>query len=315
MKKCDYPVVVCSRTFSKHPVLREETLNLFSNVKFNDEGAKLSDQALVDFLAGAKGAIVALEKINEPVLSKLPELEVISKYGVGLDNIDASLLQRFDVKLGWQGGVNRRSVSELALALVMSLIRKVSQHNLSVKKGEWINQHGFQLTKKTVGIVGAGFIGKDLIELLSPFECRILINDIVEMKEFCEESKATQVSLDELLQESDVVSLHVPYTDKTHHLINHENLKLVKSNAVLVNTSRGNVVCEKSLYEKLLSTPSFSAGLDVFSQEPPSGSQLLGLENFMATPHNGGSSSEGVLNMGRSAIGFLYKLLMSEEAM
>ena len=166
-------VAVTSRSFSKNPVLREELLQRYSNVTFNDAGASLSGEALHAFLAGHEKAIVALERIDAVLLAELPDLKVVSKYGVGLDNIDTHALRSHGKRLGWRGGVNRRSVSELALGLMIALLHCVPQATTEIRSGLWRQINGRQLTGKTIGIIGCGHVGKDLVLLLQPFSCRI----------------------------------------------------------------------------------------------------------------------------------------------
>lgn len=301
-------IAVCSRSFSKHPKLREELLTHFSHVKFNDEGKSLETASLVNFLKDVDGSIIALEKVNEELLSQLPQLKVISKYGVGLDNIDAKALEKFEVKLGHTPGVNRRGVSELVLGYILTFLRKIHTHHYQLTKGIWKNEGGSQLSEKTVGIIGSGFVGQDLMSLLKPFNCKILFCDLLEM-EFLQNEKNTQVSLDELLKNADIISVHIPYNQQNHFLINKEKLKLMKKNAFFINTSRGGIVDEKALHEALSSGTIAGAAMDVFISEPEVDNPLFKLPNFIGSPHVGGSSDEAILAMGRAAIAHLISLL------
>ena len=171
-------VAVCSRSFSRHPYLRSVLLSKFEHVKFNDDGLSLADDSLVEFLLRADFAITGLETIDDYILSNLPQLKRISKYGVGLDMIDIEAIRRHGKELAWQGGVNRRSVAELALTMMLSIIRKIPESQSKIASGLWIQTVGNTLTEKTVGIIGCGNIGRDLLALLKPFKCRILVNDI-----------------------------------------------------------------------------------------------------------------------------------------
>ena len=128
-------VAVCSRSFSRHPILRREILRLYRHVTFNEQGVNLHGQSLVDFIRGHNKAITALEKIDEFVLSQLPELEVIAKYGVGLDMIDLGAMQRYGKRLGWTPGVNKRSAAELALAFAILTLRQVIAGNREILQG------------------------------------------------------------------------------------------------------------------------------------------------------------------------------------
>ena len=175
MTKTD-SVAVCSRSFSANPILRSELLARYNTVRFNDEGSQMAGDELVAFLKGHTKAIIGLEKISFRVLSQLPELEVISKYGVGLDMIDVEALQHFGKRLGWTGGLNCRSVSEMVISLTVSILRHFPAANSEVLNGSWRQHVGGLLSGRTVGVVGCGFVGKDLIKLLQPWGCSILVH-------------------------------------------------------------------------------------------------------------------------------------------
>jgi phosphoglycerate dehydrogenase-like enzyme len=307
VKKSDIKVAVCSRSFSRNPILREELFELYNNVTFNDDGQQLSNQSLIDFLKGHKKAITALEKVDDNILSQLPELEVISKYGVGLDMIDMDSMCNYGVKLGWTSGVNRRSVSELVISYSITLLRHVLNANREVLSGSWRQHIGNTLSGRTIGIIGCGNIGKDLVPLLQAFGCRVIINDIIEYTDFYKKYNLEHVSIEYLLAQSDIVTLHVPLNDSTKGILNKEKLEMMKSNAILINIARGSLVDELHLKKMLISGRIAAAAFDVFEQEPPQDQELLKLNNFLVTPHIGGSSSEAILAMGRAAIAGLDK--------
>lgn len=295
-------VAVCSRSFSRNEILKNELLSRYRYVTFNEEGRKLADGDLVEFLRGHRKVIVGLENMNESIFSSVPELEVISKYGVGLDGIDIEAAARHRKMIGWTGGVNRRSVSELTMALMISMLRKVPQASREVLAGTWRQHVGRQLSEAVVGIVGCGFIGKDVIRLLQPFGCRILVRDIRRHESFYRQYGVEEVSLESLLERSDVVSLHVPLDDSTRNMLSSEKLDLMKPDSILVNTARGNLVNESALKKALKEGRIMGAAFDVFSQEPPEDEDLLQLPNFFATPHIAGSAREAIMAMGRAAI-------------
>ena len=295
-------VAVCSRSFSKNQILRNEVLENFEYVKFNDEGKNLKGDDLVNFLSDADYAITALEEIDDYVISRLPKLQLISKYGVGLDMIDTNSLEKHNVKLSWVGGVNKRAVSELVLSFILSILRNTFNVNLQLKNGIWEQKVGSNLSGKVVGIIGCGNVGKDLITILKPFNCKILVYDIVNYDEFYSQNDVFSVELDVLLAESDIVSVHVPLTPLTKYIINDYNILLMKKTAILINTSRGGVVSEESVLKSLNNNNLFAAGFDVFENEPNVNLELLNSPGFYATSHIGGSSIEAILAMGRAAI-------------
>lgn len=295
-------VAVCSRSFSKNIILRRELLDLYKYVTFNDDGTKLYGDTLIDFLQGHQKAITALEIVDDYVLSQLPELNVISKYGVGIDMIDTDAINKYGKKFGWTGGVNKRSVSELVISLAISLLRHIPASNREVLKGTWKQHIGGQLSGRTIGIIGCGHIGKDLIKLLQPFNCSILVNDIKKYKDFYTKFNIEDVEIEELLRRSDIVTLHVPLDNSTKNILSIRRLALMKKNAILINLARGGLVDEIELKNMLVNKRIAGAAFDVFLEEPPQDKELLNLANFVVTPHIGGSSEEAILAMGRAAI-------------
>lgn len=295
-------VAVCSRSFSQNPILRAELLERYQQVTFNDAGLQLKGDSLVEFLRGHDKAIIALETIDEYTLVQLPELQVVSKYGVGLDMIDISALRAYGKRLGWVGGVNRRSVSELVISFAIAMLRHVPAAHREVLSGTWRQHVGSYLTGKTVGIIGCGHIGKDLVSLLRVFNCPIIANDVQNYQTFYINHNIEAVSLEALLARADIVTLHVPLDESTRGMLDAQRLSLLKPSAVLINTARGGLVDELALKQMLLDKRLAAAAFDVFAVEPPQDQELMSLPNFLVTPHIGGSAREAILAMGRAAI-------------
>lgn len=295
-------VAVCSRSFSRNAALRAELLERYPHVTFNDAGLELKGAALVAFLRGHDKALIALERIDGAVLAALPELRVISKYGVGLDGIDLDAVRARGVRLGWTGGVNRRSVAELVIAFAIAMLRHVPAASREVLAGTWRQHIGGYLSGRTVGLIGCGHVGKDVVRLLQPFGCRILVHDIRDYHAFYTRYGIEPVDLGTLLAQADIVSLHVPLDASTRGLLDAGRMASMKPGAVLINTARGGLVDETALRERLADGHLASAAFDVFASEPPQDTALLAMPNFLATPHIGGSAAEAILAMGRAAI-------------
>lgn len=295
-------LAVASRSFSKHPELRKEVLSRYPDARFNDEGLSLKNESLVNFLRGCEKAITGLETIDEAILRQLPELKVIGKYGVGLDMLDLNAMSNLGLKLGWAGGVNKRSVSELVISYSIALLHRAVFANAEVKNGKWAQIKGRQLSECTVGIIGCGHIGKDVIRLLEPFNCRILAHDLLIFEEFYKEYRVASVGLRQLLEESDVISLHLPLDSSTENILSRERLNFLKADAVLINLARGGLVDECALKEALRDKKLAGVALDVFEVEPPDDMDLINMDNVFVTPHIGGSTEEAILAMGMAAI-------------
>jgi D-3-phosphoglycerate dehydrogenase len=298
-------IAVTSISFGKSAALREELLSIFPNSIFNESGQRLSGKELIEFIGDADAAIVGTETIDDSILKHTPALKIISKYGVGLDSIDQESLKRRNIFLGWTGGVNQRSVSELTLCFMLGLCRNVFGSGFKLKHSDWDKNGGHQLSAKTVGIIGCGYIGSDVVRLLSSFGCTLLVRDIVDKSDFCLEQGAVEANLDNLIEKSDIISLHVPLTDLTRQMVNADFLQRMKSTAFIVNTCRGEVVDQEALKDALSQKIIAGAALDVFVEEPPSDADFLSLPNLMVTPHIGGNTRESVQAMGRSAINHL----------
>tara|TARA_B110000881_G_C18320192_1_gene386377 strand:- start:74 stop:634 length:561 start_codon:yes stop_codon:yes gene_type:complete len=171
-----------------------------------------------------------------------------------------------------------------------------------ILSGVWRQHIGGQLSGRTVGIVGCGFVGKDLVKLLQPFGCSILVNDIVNYEKFYNKYNIKAVSKNELLKSSDIITLHTPLDDSTRNMLSSERLALMKPHAILINIARGGLIDELALKKMLMNGRLAGAALDVFTAEPLEDKELMELPNFIVTPHIGGSSNEAVLAMGRAAI-------------
>lgn len=301
-------VAVTSRSFSKHSILRKRLQERFTNVRFNETGIKLTGKALIDFLYGAKRAIIGLEIIDDNILQNLPDLKMICKMGTGVDKIDFEALKRHQIAFIHTPGVNKRSVSELVLGLIFTLLRHLSKVNAAIIQGDWQQPKGKLLSNKTVGIVGFGAVGQDLAKLLSVFDCRCLVFDVRSHHQLM--SHVLQVELEFLLKEADIISLHIPFISENHYFFSVKKFSAMKKGAIFINTSRGGLVNEEDLYDALHSGHLSAAALDVFEHEPTVPKKLLALENFFATSHIAGSTEEAIEAMGMMAIDSLEKLCM-----
>ncbi|MAF47817.1 MAG: phosphoglycerate dehydrogenase [Rhodospirillales bacterium] len=303
------PVVkVASRSFSKNPVLRREITGAFPEVAFNESGATLSGDGLVDFFKGIQGAVIGLEPITGEFLDQCPDLKIVSKYGVGLDSVDREACDARGVAIGWTGGVNRRGVAEMALCMMIGLMRNIffSERRL-LGDGNWEKDGGTHLSGHTVGIIGVGFIGKDLAQLLRPFGCRILVNDIIDQAAYYDENGLIEASKEEIFENADIVTVHTPLDDSTRGMIDMSALRRMKETAYLINVARGGIVEQADLKQALKERIIAGAALDVFEVEPCDDVEFLTLPNLYCTPHTGGSAEESILAMGRSAIGHLVQ--------
>ena len=306
-------IVVASRSFARNPALRAELLAKYSDVTFTESAEVIGGAELVALLRGHDRAIVGLERVDDEILSEVPELKIISKYGVGLDAIDVEAIRRRGIRLAWTGGVNRRSVSELTLSFAIAILHRVPETSVALRSGQWSKLIGQQLTGRTFGIIGCGFVGQDLVKLLEPFDCRVLAHDIRDYAEFYRRHRVTPAPLGQLLAESDIVSLHVPLDRTTKGMIGAAELAAMRKGSFLINAARGGLIDEDALADALRSGHLAGAACDVFQMEPEPSPRLVQLPNFLGTPHIGGSTAEAQLAMGRAAIEGLETARIPED--
>lgn len=295
-------IAVTTVAFSKNQYLREKLNSYFKCVQFNDSLKRLNHDELKSFLKDADGAIVGLDEINEDILKEVNNLKVISKYGVGLNNIDFNAADKYKVSVVYPQGVNKRSVSELALGNMLSLMRNSYTTSNKLKKQEWDKNGGIQLSEKNVGIIGVGNIGKDLISLLKPFNCTIYVNDIIQQDEYYKRNNLIETTKEEIYKKCDIVTIHTPSTNLTKNMVNKDVFAMMKKEAYFINTARGDIVVQEDLKWALKEKIIAGAAIDVYDQEPPKDYDFISLPNLICTPHIGGNAKEAVLAMGESAI-------------
>ena len=300
-------VKVSTIAFSKNKYLVECLLKEFPDAEVNTSGLRVNGEALVDYFTETEAAIVGLELITPNIIKQLPKLRMIAKYGVGLDNIDLKACKENNIKIGWTGGVNKRSVAEMTLGFMLMLSRNLFITSNHLKQMVWNKKGGTQLTGKTIGIIGLGNIGKDLVSLLQPFGCNFLVNDIIDISDYAILHRLRIASKEEIYRNADIITIHTPLNSETSNLINLEVFKMMKSTAFLINTARGGIVNEMDLKFALEHKIISGAAIDVYESESVLNEELLVLPNLICTPHTGGNSLEAVVAMGLSAIEHLIR--------
>ena len=280
-------VLISSRSFGK---INSGAIELLKNQGLepiiNPYGKKLSEQEILDLLDDSVGIIAGTEKITEKVISYNNQLKVISRYGIGLDNIDIKAANEKNVIVFNTPETPKIAVAELTLTLILSLLKKVVNADKNIKKGEWKPEIGNLLSGKTVGVIGLGRVGKQLVKFLSPYNVKILAYEIKPDDEFVSKNNINLLSLEELISNSDIVTIHCPLTENTKHMISEKELKNMKENAILINTARGGLVDEIALYNILKEKIIAGAAIDAFEDEPNTG-KLKELDNVILTPHLG----------------------------
>ncbi|MCR1811783.1 phosphoglycerate dehydrogenase [Sulfurospirillum sp. hDNRA2] len=295
-------IAVISPLFSRSPKLMEQMRERFGNVKHNADNALKTKADLIAFLDGIEVAIVGREEIDAEVLRACPTLKMLSRYGVGLDNLDLEAMQQYGVKLGWTGGTNRNSVAEITLYFMLALIHNTYIASTLLKKHTWKVNGGMELSGKTIGLFGFGNIAKRVIELLKPFSCTILVYNRTHDEDEAKRYGITFASKAQILREADIVSIHLPLTDESRNLFSTAEFEAMKPTSYIINTARGGIIDEEALKVALKTGQIAGAGLEAFLEEPTSDWELIDLPNLMCLPHVGGNSKESILAMGEACI-------------
>ena len=299
-------IAVTSRSLPKLPEARRALIERYpdAEIRFNDDESLFEDaDRLADFVADAEAAVIGLERFSEDVVGRLPNLRVISCCSVGVDHIEPEVLARHGIRLGWKAGVNKRSVAELTLGLIIDLLRGTNAYNIALRGGDWPSKRtGRLLRGRTVGIHGCGNIGRDVASLLQPFGARVLVCDRVDLGSWLRRNNLTQVDPGTLWREAEILSLHLPLNSSTRGLYERSVVEGLRPGVLLINTARGGIVDEAAVLAGLRSGRIAGAAFDVFAVEPAFEPALFGLANFIATPHIAGSAVEARLALAHAAI-------------
>lgn len=275
--------------------------------------ADIHEDEFIANIQGVDAAIVAFNDVSHHVLNNAPQLKIVCKHGVGVDNID---LKAADEKGIWVTNVpntNKHAVADFTFSLMLSLARQIPLANHLTKKGEWPRIFGSDLYSKTMGIIGLGIIGQEVARRAKGFDMEILAYDPYPNNDFANANGIKFVELEDLLKNSDFVTLHMPLTEQTKNLIDYKQLEMMKETAYLINASRGEIVVETALYEALNRNMIAGAALDVFEQEPVHKHSLFDLPNFIATPHIAGYTSGAVNTLGMACAKNIVEVLVNDK--
>jgi len=265
-------------------------------------------------------AIVALltEKFDKELIDKISKCRIIANVAVGYNNIDIEYATKKKIVVTNTPDVLTESTSDLAMALILACSRRLMEGERMVKAGKFKGWKpklllGIELKNKVVGIIGAGRIGTETAVRARAFKSRIVYFSRSKNPELEKKTGAIKLSLDKVLKESDIISVHLPLTEETYHLLNREKLSLLKKSAVIVNTSRGEIIDEKELIKLLKQKKIFSAGFDVYENEPDVNPELLKLDNVVLLPHIGSATQEARTGMALLAVRNVINVLKGKK--
>jgi phosphoglycerate dehydrogenase-like enzyme len=312
LKECR--VLVTATSYGKNdPTLFSHLEDHVGEVIYNTSGKPLDSRQLQALLPDIDGYIAGLDCIDRQAIQSADILQVIARYGVGVDSVDLAAARERGIIVTNTPGANSVSVAELAVGLMLALARNLVSATQATKAGQWPRLNGVSLEGKTVGILGFGSIGRNVAKRLCGFDCIILAYDPI-LPEGPGEYGTQLVSQDEVIRQADFLTLHCPVVENNRGMVNDNFIARMKSGAYLINTARGELVDEEALLRALLQGRLSGAALDVFARQPPDpGSPLLALPQLIATPHTGAHSDSATNGMGWGALVNCLAVLQGQE--
>ena len=300
-------ILITTSSFSQNDpglLKRLEAQNL--RIILNPYGRKLTEGEVIDLFVQHRpvGMIAGVEPLTRQALSVASDLKVISRCGIGIDAVDIEEAESLNIIVTITPDGPTIAVAELALGMILSLLRRIHTSDASIRNGEWVRPMGNLLHGKTVGLIGCGRIGCHLAKLLAAFDVTILGCDPV----CVQNDNFSIVNSEQLFSRSDIISLHIPYTPENHHFINRGMISLMKKGSVLINAARGGILDEEALYDAIQSGHLSGAAIDCFEEEPYRG-KLRTLDNVLLTGHIGSYAREGRIMMEKQAMENLLREL------
>ena len=291
-----------------------------------DLAVSLSDIAEVEYVSGdystklpdADAVVVSMESINKTYLNKAPKLKIVARFGVGYDTVDIEACTKRGVYVGYTPDILSAAVADLTWALILGWMRRIPEGDNFARK-EWGNNKrvfpfGWDLQGKTLGFLGLGRIGAEVAKRGYGYDVKMIYHDLVRRGDYEEKFGLNLVGFKELLQTSDILTIHIPLTSSTRKMIAYDQLRLMKPTALLVNTSRGGIIDQIALTEALEHNLIAGAALDVFEQEPiPLNDRLLKLNNVLLTPHCASATLETRRNMAKRCSENIRAVLKGEK--
>lgn len=281
---------------------------------------EIGSEAEYDRLKDADYVILRTLTLREPIIRKHPQIKLIQRWGAGFDTVDIEAAAQEKIPVAVTSGMNAPSVSEMAILLMLAVYRKLPLLHQNVLEGKWRGEEGiasssYVIDGKVVGLMGMGAIGKMVAKKVQEFGATVQYYDLFQLS--AEEEKSLNVRCvdqKELLETSDIISLHLPLSEDTRNIINRETIELMKRNAVIINTARGGIINEEDLVDALNQGRILGAGLDVVSQEPLLADSLLAkAPNVVLTPHMGGSTFDVNTAMVKRCLENIEKVSRKEE--
>ena len=284
-----------------------------TDIVSNPHGRPLKQNELIELLPGCEGFIAGLDYIDADVIASCDKLRVISRYGAGVDRVDLAAARAHNVAVCNTPGANAEAVADLTIGLLLSVARKIPLLDKSVKSGNWFRSTGVEIYGKTIGLLGLGAIGKAVAKRAQGFSMRVMAHDPYIDNDYAAKNGIISATIDQIVLDSDVISLHLPLTADTRHIISGDLMRKMKHGVIIINTARGGLIAEDVLPELLTSGHLGGLGLDAFEVEPLVETPLSQFDNVVLTPHTAAHTFEATENMADMAVQNLIDVLSGKE--
>jgi D-3-phosphoglycerate dehydrogenase len=298
-RKLTYKILICDK-------IADEGIKLMEEKGYQITKAWNTPKTELPKIAAEYHALIvrSATKVNAELLAKAKKLRVIARAGEGLDNIDLKKAKEMGITVVNTPHVSYLSVAELTIGYLLALARGIVEGTMSLREGKWLKDElmGVEVNGKTLGVIGCGYIGKTVERLAISLGMKVLVVEECVFDRF--------VPLDEMLPQADFITIHVPLTPHTRHMLSTKEFSMMKDGVMIIDCSRGGVVDQEALYNALVSDKVKAAAVDVFEDEPPKNSKLLTLKNVIATPHIGAQTEEAQL---KASIQIANKLIDALE--
>ncbi len=296
-------VLITSNSFGRYD---KDPVEMMQNAGWdlipNPFGRILSEDEMVELIKDVDAVILGSDPVTRKVLENANKLKVISRYGVGTDNIDLETAKRLGITVKIAKDANSEAVADYTIGLMLSTLRHISDTDQHLRNGTWKKYTGLDLCNKTVGVFGLGAIGKGVVKRLSGFGCTILGYDLYEDAEFNSKYNVTLSDAQTIFEKADIISLHIPGNANNQPLIGEDELNILKDTAVIINTARASLVDEKAVVDAINAGKIYGYGTDVFSSEPNIPEIFVGQKNVVLSPHMAAVSVGAINKMSQMAV-------------
>jgi D-3-phosphoglycerate dehydrogenase len=301
-------LLVTPRSFGKtDPSVFERLTDAGYEVIRNPYGSILTEEQLIESLEGCEGLIVGVDPVSRRVIESAVNLKAIAKYGVGIDNIDLDACKEKNISVSRTVGANSSAVADYAFALILAVTRRVVLIDQKCRQDDWGKLTTSDVDGKTIGLLGLGAIGRKVAKRAAGFDMKVLAYDPYWDEDYAKAHGIIKAEPDQIYQNADFISLHLPLTDETKNMIAAREIEMMKPTAVIINTARGGLIEEEALLEALINKRIYGAGIDAFSQEPLADRRWYELDNIVMGSHTAASTFGATEQMGQMAVTNLLK--------